>query len=107
MSLSTSKTGKNSMWNAGEKNVVSSCSVWQGGEKAEWASLAVAQECAGTKLADFVLPENAILSNVESNVQKPLWKADWRLWKSVLSIEGLSCCSSKHSCKYLHTETGT
>lgn len=105
MSLSTSKTGENSVWNAGEKNVVSNCSVWQRGEKAKRASLAVAQEYAGTKLADFVLPENAILSNVESNVQKPLWKADWRLWESVLSLEGLSFCSSKHSSKYLHTET--
>lgn len=73
------------MWDTGEKNV-SSCSAWQRGEKAKWASLAVAQECAGTKLADFVLAENAILSNVKSNVQKPLWRADWRLWKSLLSI---------------------
>lgn len=81
---------------------MSSC-VWQRGQEAKWASLAVAQECAGTKPADFVLPENAI---VKCNVQKPLWKADWRLWKSVLSIEGLSCCSSKHCCKYLHTGTG-
>lgn len=73
------------------------------GQEAKWASLAMAQECAGTKPADFVLPENAI---VKCDVQKPLWKADWRLWKSVLLIEGLSCCSSKHSCKYLHTGTG-
>lgn len=106
MSLSTSKTGENSTWNAGEKDVVSICSVQQGGEKGEQASLAVARECTGTKFAGFVRERNAILSNVESNVQKPLWKADWRCWKSVLSIEDLSCCSSKHSCRYLHTGTG-
>lgn len=52
MSLSTSKTGEDSMWDTGEKNVVSSCSAWQEGEKAKWAFPAAAQECAGIKLAE-------------------------------------------------------
>jgi len=48
-----------------------------------------------------------ILWNFTSNdIQKPDWRANWRIWKSALPVESLSHYSSKHSYEYLHIGSG-